>query len=168
MNDQQIETEIQAKGLTAPRVRLADIEDAIERIDIVKHVSTSGQVLRWAVLNMRNGFAITGRPSCSVSPENDNDELGKKIATDNAISEAWPLLGYALKERLAAVPADFRDRVRLELRELDAKIDALAKFMPTETFGKLTTEEQDRMTAQLAAMQDYSGCLTERVAAFTA
>lgn len=105
MNDQQIENEIQAKGLTAPRVRLADIEDAIERIDIVKHVSASGQVLRWAVLNMRNGFAITGRPSCSVSPENDNDELGKKIATDNAISEAWPLLGYALKERLAG-PTD--------------------------------------------------------------
>jgi hypothetical protein len=97
MNDQQIEAEVQAKGLTAPRVRLADIEDAIERIDIVKHVSASGQVLRWAVLNMRNGFAITGRPSCSVSPENDNEELGKKIATDNAISEAWPLLGYELK-----------------------------------------------------------------------
>jgi hypothetical protein len=102
MNDQAIEQQIQAKGLTAPRVRLADIEDAIERVDIVKHVSTSGQVLRWAVLNMRNGFAITGRPSCSVSPENDNDELGKKIATDNAISEAWALLGYALKDRLAA------------------------------------------------------------------
>jgi len=101
MNDQTIEQEIQAKGLTAPRVRLADIEDAIKSIDIVKHVSASGQVLRWAVLNMRNGFAITGRPSCSVSPENDNDELGKKIATDNAISEAWALLGYELKSRLA-------------------------------------------------------------------
>jgi hypothetical protein len=101
MNDQQIEKEVQAKGLTAPRVRLADIEDAIKSIDIVKHVSASGQVLRWAVLNMRNGFAITGRPSCSVSPENDNDELGKKIATDNAISEAWALLGYELKSRLA-------------------------------------------------------------------
>lgn len=101
MNDQQIEKEIQAKGLTAPRVTFSQIEDAIKSIDIVKHVSASGQVLRWAALNMRNGFAITGRPSCSVSPENDNDELGKKIATDNAIGEAWALLGYELKSRLA-------------------------------------------------------------------
>lgn len=101
MKDQAIEQEIQAKGLTAPRVTLSQIEDAIKSIDIVTHVSASGQILRWAVLNMRNGFAITGRPSCSVSPENDDAELGKKIATDNAISEAWALLGYELKSRLA-------------------------------------------------------------------
>ena len=101
MNDQAIEREVQAKGLTAPRVTLSQIEDAIKSIEIVKHVSASGQVLRWAVLNMRNGFAVTGRPSCSVSPENDDAELGKKIATDNAISEAWALLGYELKSRLA-------------------------------------------------------------------
>ncbi|QOR55710.1 MAG: hypothetical protein YHS30scaffold667_6 [Phage 65_10] len=62
----------------------------------------------------------------------------------------------------------FQDRVRLEKAELDTKIDALAKFLPTEIFGGLPTDEQDRMTAQLAAMQDYSGCLAERIAAFPA
>lgn len=168
MSDHAIEQEIQAKGLTAPRVRLADIEDAIERIDIVKHVSASGQVLRWAVLNMRNGFAITGRPSCSVSPENDNDELGKKIATDNAISEAWPLLGYALKDKLAAVPKDFRDRVRAESAELDDRIKKLAAFLPTDACHALPAEEQERLCSQLAAMQDYSNCLAERIDAFMA
>lgn len=168
MNDQQIEAEVQAKGLTAPRVRLADIEDAIERIDIVKHVSTSGQVLRWAVLNMRNGFAITGRPSCSVSPENDNEELGKKIATDNAISEAWALLGYELKSKLAATPKDFRDRVRAESAELDDRIKKLAAFLPTDACHALPEEEQERLSSQLAAMQDYSNCLAERIDAFMA
>ena len=36
MNDQQIEQEIQAKGLTAPRVTLADLEANITDIEIVK------------------------------------------------------------------------------------------------------------------------------------
>lgn len=101
MNDEQIEQEIQAKGLTAPRVTLQEIEANIVSTEIVVHTSRSGQVMRWAVLNMLNGFAITGRPSVAVSPENDDVELGEKVARANAINEAWPLLGYALKERLA-------------------------------------------------------------------
>lgn len=96
-----IEKEIQAKGLTAPRVTRAAIDDQIQSIDVVQHNSASGQVLRWAVLNMRNGFAITGKPSCAVSPFNDNAELGKMIAIDNAIEEAWALLGFELKSKLA-------------------------------------------------------------------
>lgn len=102
MNDQEIEQEIQAKGLTAPRITPADIEANIASTEIVKHVSASGQVLRWAVLNTRCGFAVTGKPSCSVSSENDDAEIGEKVAVANARSELWPLMGYALKERLAA------------------------------------------------------------------
>lgn len=99
--DDKIEQEIQAKGLTAPRVTPVDIEAAIAHTEIVKHVAPSGQVLRWAVLTTRNGFAVAGRPSCSVSPENDNQDLGERIAIDNAKSELWPLLGYELRSRLA-------------------------------------------------------------------
>ena len=36
----------------------------------------TGQVLRWAVLTTRNGFAVTGRPSVAVSPQNDRAEIG--------------------------------------------------------------------------------------------
>ena len=100
-NDQAIEAEIQAKGLTAPRVTLADLQANIVHTEIVKHVSYSGQVLRWAVLTTRSGFAVTGRPSASVSAENDNAEIGEKVAKDNAMQELWPLMGYALRERLA-------------------------------------------------------------------
>lgn len=101
MNDRTIEKEIIAKGLTAPRITPADIEANILHTEIVKHTSLSGQVLRWAVITTRNGFAITGRPSASVSPENDNAELGEKVAIENARSELWPLMGYALKEKLS-------------------------------------------------------------------
>jgi hypothetical protein len=100
-SDQAIEQEIQAKSLTAPRVTLDDLNANIAHTEIVKHVATSGQVLRWAVLTTRSGYAVTGRPSVSVSPENDNAELGEKIAVDNARSELWPLMGYALKAKLA-------------------------------------------------------------------
>ncbi|HEY0954019.1 MAG TPA: Gp49 family protein [Roseateles sp.] len=96
-----IEQEIQAKGLTAPRVTPGDIEAEIVTTEFVVHVAPSGQVLRWAVLTTRCGYAVTGRPSVSVSPENDDAELGEKIARENAVNQLWPLMGYALKTRLA-------------------------------------------------------------------
>lgn len=98
----QLEQKIQAKANKAPRVTLADMEANIADVEIVKHVSKSGQVLRWAVLTTRNGFSVTGKPSCSVSPENDNVEIGEKVAVENAKTELWPLMGYELKQRLHA------------------------------------------------------------------
>lgn len=96
-----LEREIQAKGLTAPRVTPADLQANIVHTEIVKHVSPSGQVLRWAVLTTRNGFAVTGRPSASVSSANDNAEIGQQVAIENAKQELWPLMGYALRDELA-------------------------------------------------------------------
>lgn len=98
--DQQIEAEIQAKGLPAPRVTQADLEANITDCELVTFTSKSRQVLRWAVLTARNGFAVTGAPSCSVSPENDNPEIGQTVAIENAKRELWALMGYALKEKL--------------------------------------------------------------------
>lgn len=99
-DDNSIEQQIQAKGLTAPRVSLAAMQANIRGIEIVKHVSAGGQVLRWAVITTDSGFAVTGRPSVSVSPENDDAEIGGRVATDNARNELWALMGYALKEQL--------------------------------------------------------------------
>ena len=46
MSNCAIEKEIQAKGLTAPRITPDDIEGNIVDVEIVTHVSKSGQVLR--------------------------------------------------------------------------------------------------------------------------
>lgn len=100
MSDKDIEQKIQEKGLVAPRVTLPELQENIANVEIAKHVSASGQVLRWAVLTTKNGFAVTGKPSCSVSAENDDEEIGEGIAIENAISELWPLMGYALKQKL--------------------------------------------------------------------
>jgi len=101
MDATTLEQEIQSKGLNAPRVTPSDMQDNITHTEIVKYVSHSGQILRWAVLTTRNGFAVTGRPSVSVSPENDNAEIGERIAIENAKQELWPMMGYALRDKLS-------------------------------------------------------------------
>ena len=85
---------------TAPRVTPADLTANITGYEFVKHVSLGGQVLRWCVITTTNGYAVTGRPSVAVSPANDDAGIGEKVAYENAKQELWPLMGYALKERL--------------------------------------------------------------------
>lgn len=101
MNAQDSVTEqmvVAASANVAPRVTPADLEANITHVEMVKHTTLSGTVLRWAVLNTKSGYAVTGRPSACVSPANDNAEIGEKVATENAMHELWPLMGYALKE----------------------------------------------------------------------
>jgi len=50
-------------------------------------------------LTLENGFTVTGQSACA-HPDNYNQELGEKIAYDNAFREIWPLEGYLLKEKL--------------------------------------------------------------------
>ena len=95
MNEQQIEQLVREKGLTAPRITPKHIDDAIVVTEIVKHVSPTGKVLRWAVLTVKSGFAVTGKPSCSMSKENDNAEIGEARAIENARAELWTLMVYA-------------------------------------------------------------------------
>lgn len=99
-SDAAVERELVAKGKTAPRVTPDDLAANIIDTEIVKHVSHSGQILRWAVLTTRSGFAVTGRPSAAVSAENDDPEIGVATAIANARDELWPLMGYALKQQL--------------------------------------------------------------------
>ncbi|MFZ5699688.1 MAG: Gp49 family protein [Pseudomonadota bacterium] len=118
MNDTAIEQEIQAKGLTAPRVTPDDVEaniagefyftaaDGVEgasghRPTSMRAGTTLGLLLTFCVLVLRNGYTVTGESACA-SPENFDAELGRKIARQNAIAKVWPLMGYELRSRLAA------------------------------------------------------------------
>lgn len=100
-DDAGIERLIQAKGKTAPRITPADIAANIVGVEYVKHVSQGGQVLRWAVITTKSGYAVVGKPSVAVSPENDDEAIGQQVALDNSRNELWPLMGYELKSRLA-------------------------------------------------------------------
>ena len=56
-------------------------------------------VLTIAIVELQNGYVVTGQSACA-DPANFDQELGRKIAYDDAIKKVWPLEGYLLKERL--------------------------------------------------------------------
>jgi hypothetical protein len=114
MNDQSIEQEIQAKGLTAPRITPADIEANIASEHYftaadgcygrnptdVQHHEGPLSLLTFCVLVLRNGFTVTGESACA-SPENFDAAVGRRVARQNAVSKVWPLMGYALRSKLS-------------------------------------------------------------------
>ncbi|EJU14939.1 hypothetical protein LH128_01147 [Sphingomonas sp. LH128] len=116
-NEAAIEGEIQAKGLTAPRLTPALIDHsiasehyftALDGVDGhyrggheaqgVEH-ATQLSLLTFCVLVLRNGFTVTGESACA-SPENFDPEIGKKIARANAREKIWAFEGYLLREKL--------------------------------------------------------------------
>lgn len=100
MSEQAIEQEIQAKGLSAPRLTPAMIDAEI--MDEDYHVFP-GTTLTVCCLTLRNGFTVTGE-SAAASPENFDQEIGRMIARQNAREKIWPLEGYLLKEKLRYTP----------------------------------------------------------------
>lgn len=96
MNDTEIEKEIIEKGLTAPRVTPDRIEAVIVKEQY--HVF-EGSTFTSCLLTLENGFTVHGESACA-SPENFNEELGRKIARDNAKHKIWALEGYLLRQRL--------------------------------------------------------------------
>ena len=99
-NEQKVEALIQQEQALAPRVTPEDLDKNIASVEFVKHVTNTGKVLRWCILNTVNGFAVTGEPSASVSVENDRQSVGEEVAYNNARSKLWPLMGYLLTEKL--------------------------------------------------------------------
>lgn len=115
MTNDDIEHEIQAKGLTAPRVTLQRIEEVIasehyftayQGAAVVNlHLADDAEATRalglltFCVLVLKNGFTVTGESACA-SPENFDAPLGRKIARQNAVNKIWPLEGYLLRQTL--------------------------------------------------------------------
>lgn len=105
MNDQQIEQEIQTKGLTAPRVTLERINELTKRIVYTYDVRPNGSTTTMAHAFLDGNFYLASGRSACVSMENFDEELGKSIAMSNAQAAAkdklWELEGYALRSKLA-------------------------------------------------------------------
>jgi len=94
--EQDIETEIQRKGLTAPPLTHQMIAATIIAEDF--HVFPGSQ-LTVCCLTLCNGYTVTGESACA-SPENFDAEKGQRIARFYAVAKIWPLESYLLKQRL--------------------------------------------------------------------
>ena len=91
------------------RVALADIKAAIstehcfvvgDAVGALGHPSNDSlNLLTVSVLTMKNGFTVIGK-SAPADAVNFNADLGKKFAREDAIRQLWPLMGYALRDKL--------------------------------------------------------------------
>ena len=102
-DDQQIEQEIQAKRLTAPRVTQGQINALMERVVYVI-VVPEGTTSTFAHAYLDGKFFLASGYSACVSPENFNAELGEQYALSKAEAAArdrlWELEGYRLYQQL--------------------------------------------------------------------
>ena len=96
MSELEIEKEIQDKGLEAPRLTPQKIDDTIISEAYYVFPETTVTV---CCLTLKNGFTSVGESACA-SPANFNEELGRKIARENAREKIWALEGYLLKQKL--------------------------------------------------------------------
>ncbi len=96
MSNESIEQEIKDKNLNAPRVSLQDLHDNIvgETYTLLPNKRTT-----ICQLTLRCGFTVEGKSSC-VSIDNYNEELGNRVAKENAIREIWQVMGYHLSQQL--------------------------------------------------------------------
>jgi hypothetical protein len=107
----QASEDLSARGATAPRVSLADMNAAIEGENYInagdacervgQSASAPMHLMTLCFLTMRNGFVVVGK-SAPASPENFDPEKGKTFAREDAIRQLWPLMGFSLRDRLSA------------------------------------------------------------------
>lgn len=57
-----------------------------------------GDTVTVAHIVLDNGYSVRGESAC-VNPENYNQEIGEKIAYENAFRQLWPLFGFLLAEQ---------------------------------------------------------------------
>ena len=96
-SEDELEKEINERGLNAPRLTPVMIGQTISAADY--HVF-AGSNLTVCCLTLKNGFTVTGESACA-SPENFDAEIGRKVAYENARQKIWALEGYLLRDKLS-------------------------------------------------------------------
>lgn len=97
--EQEIEKEIQEKGLNAPRLNPEKIDAVI--VGATYTTLPSGKCMICEI-TLKNGYTVRGEAAV-VSKANFNEEIGKKISFENAREKIWQLEGYLLQERFPQI-----------------------------------------------------------------
>jgi hypothetical protein len=133
-------------------------------------------------LELKNGFTVEGKSAC-VHRDNYNEDLGNRIAHENAVNEIWPLLGYELASKINSSEATtgedgapkgqpersegaatWEDRVRQEAAELSDRMSKLDLFIADDfKFLSLPDRQQRLLKEQRQAMGSYHNILEARM-----
>ena len=167
MSEKEIESEIQEKGLTAPRITPDRVDNVIAGETYT--VLPSGKVMV-CELTLVNGFTVRGE-AATVSKENFNGKIGRRISRENARDKVREVEGYLLQQKLHE-EVEFKakshqQQVLDDKAKLDKKVRALAiSIGHSRTFRNLDPAEKERLREQFSAMRRYSDTLGARIAAF--
>lgn len=179
--EQQIEQEIQDKGLSAPRLTPDFIDSKIKAIrylsggvepayaheDYFAKEDKSTPCLTICILTLENGFTVTGESACA-SPENFDKLIGQKIAYQNAREKIWMLEGYLLKDKLyqQSKPSTPQERVFVERKDLSEKLEKLEDFLSKDQPKFIDDNHWYLLGMQEKTMQQYLNLLDERIKLF--
>ena len=97
MDIDNLEAEIKSVDADKGPIVTSSLIDAAIK-DEYYHI-VPGTTMTLCVLALQNGFLVTGE-SAATSLENFNEEIGRKVAKENAKQKIWALEGYLLKDRL--------------------------------------------------------------------
>lgn len=121
------------------------------------------------VLTLKNGYTVTGTSGC-IDPTIFAEDIGERIAFDNAFNKLWEILGYVEKQRwYEEVQLSWKERVELEFRQLDDRLSKLhallfqadGVFNPRPEF--IAEAQWELMKSQHTAMKAYSDILLARL-----
>lgn len=195
--DAEMERDIQALELTAPRVTPEQIDALMRGVRYEVQV-VPGTTTTLATAIAANGFTLAIGMTACADPANFNADLGAKYAIKDAEAKArqelWKLEGWRLKchlegpmlivsgdclitgvicsSKVRGVDTESRnpchiERMRQEQEQLAERTGKLEAFISSETFELLPHQERGHMKFQLIAMREYLAVLNERIAAAT-
>lgn len=78
---------------TGFRITLDDLKARVRSAEYIRR-----DHLTIAVLTLDNGYFLVGK-AAPVDPSNHNAEYGEKLAYEDALRQAWPLLAFSHLEQ---------------------------------------------------------------------
>lgn len=115
MSDQEIEKEIQEKGLTAARVTTELIEEVIDseyyftasdgingNYGTPREAPESLSRLTFCVLVLKNGHCVIGVNYGAINPCEHSAETGKKEARKKAVDSLYEFLAYDIRSKISS------------------------------------------------------------------
>lgn len=167
----QLEDQLKAMGLDAPRVTPAMVDSLIEGVEY-HNLSDTHIVCKITMLGGR--FHVIGESS-TVSKENFKQSVGEEISYRKARDQVWPLAGlllandlhnfrYPLTEEQLKLDVGVQ-RVILEAKEVTMRVDGLSVVLNNQAVrNSLDQAELADLDTQLALYKNLKTVLDGRLA----